>query len=98
MSLLTAFCRISINSTLNIVIMESQNNAIHFHHPQKIDNSAAAIKKRRGRKLKLGASLEALKYEEPPPRLSCNSYLKDLSISIINFHSIVNRKYDYIRY
>ena len=53
--------------------MESQN-AVHFHHPLKIVNSASAIKERRGRKLKIGASLEALKYEEPPPRLSCNLY------------------------
>lgn len=54
--------------------MESQT-AVHFHHPQKIAISASAVKKRRGRKLKIGASLEALKYEEPPPRSSCNIYL-----------------------
>ena len=44
----------------------------HYHQPRKVDNTVAAIKERRGRKLKIGASLEALKYVEPPPRSSCN--------------------------
>ena len=70
--------------------MESQN-AVHFHHPHKVINSASAVKERRGRKLKIGASLEALKYEEPPPRSSCNLYLKDLMYQLLSIIYIIIR-------